>query len=272
MFLASSLTLGLLVSSGAAYGQAEVPPPIAPTKLENFTWTDPFSSPQIGKFEAACEAQRTFPASEYLLHDLRVKPPEGLSPYAEALKKFFTGRPYPGGWDGMDAHRYERNLLLMEYAEIPLKARAWIEEQERTEREGKGLFAVYEKPVDGLKDVVGPVKFPEPEKAGSLRPLDKLRVAVFAPGAIYEILPLWVAEGSNCEAALLDLSKYSSKISDGGVVGWPTSHTEADRKKGMRNIEFTIKAQVLKSAVERVQGGKEKVDAGEPQSAEKDEL
>jgi len=73
-------------------------------------------------------------------------------------------------------------------------------------------------------------------------------------------------------AALLDLSKYSSKISDGGVVGWPTSHTEADRKKGMRNIEFTVKAQVLKSAVERVQGGKEKVDAGEPQSTEKDEL
>lgn len=59
-----------------------------------------------------------------------------------------------------------------------------------------------------------------------------------------------------------DLSKYSPKLTDGGVVAW-TSHTRADRKAGEREMTFTVKAQVLKA----------KADASEDEGeSEKDEL
>lgn len=36
----------------------------------------------------------------------------------------------------------------------------------------------------------------------------------------------------------------------GAVVAWPVKHGKADRKKGERDIEFTIKAQVLQAKAE----------------------
>jgi hypothetical protein len=47
---------------------------------------------------------------------------------------------------------------------------------------------------------------------------------------------------------LSDLNNYDSKLSDGGVIAWPTSYTSADRKNDKREVEFTIQAQVLKAA------------------------
>lgn len=223
---------------------ANIPPKLEPTKLENFTWADPFSSPKYANFDAACESQRTFKAFEYQLHDLQLPEPKGLGPFSEALKDFFGGRPYPGGWDGIDAHRYERNLLKMEYSDVPLKVREWIEEEERSEGPGKGLFAVYRKPAEG-ETVKKTAKVPDADKVGKLRPLDQKKTVIFAPGAVYEMLPLWVAEGSKCEGTLTDLAKYSPKLVDGGVVAWPTGYTTPDRSTTERKVEFTIKAQVL---------------------------
>jgi hypothetical protein len=167
--------------------------------MENWKWSDPFSSSRYRKFDAACEAEKTFKATEYLLDDLSEAPPLGLLPYNEALKKIFKGREYPGSWDGIDPHGYDRNMLMMEYADVPVKVREWIEEQERSDSEHKGLFAVYEKPV-GEDDIVhNTVKVPATPILPALRPLDKKKVVILAPGAVYDILPLWVAEGSNCQ-------------------------------------------------------------------------
>lgn len=42
-----------------------------------------------------------------------------------------------------------------------------------------------------------------------------------------------------------DLSKYSSKLVDGGVVGWVTEHTRPARDDGERAMKFVVKAEVL---------------------------
>lgn len=44
---------------------------------------------------------------------------------------------------------------------------------------------------------------------------------------------------------LLDLAKYSPKLSAGNVVAWPVKYTRANRKRDERDIEFTIQARVL---------------------------
>ncbi|KAH8785190.1 hypothetical protein F5883DRAFT_445083 [Diaporthe sp. PMI_573] len=263
-----ALLLSPVLGGGVPGPEDNVPPKIEPSKLENFTWTDPFSSPKLANFDTTCESQRTFKAFEYQLHDLQLPEPNGLGPYSEALKTFFGGRPYPGGWDGIDAHRYERNLLKMEYADVPVKVREWIEEEERSEGPGKGLFAIYQKPEEG-ETVKKTAKLPDADKAEKLRPLDEKKTVIFAPGALYENLPLWIAEGSKCEGTLTDLSKYGPKVVDGGVVAWPTDYTTPDRKTKERTMEFTIKAQVL-SAKAGASIDKEGQDAVKPDS--KDEL
>lgn len=190
-----ALLLSPALAQGPPPGEPNIPPKVAPTKLDNFTWTNPFSSSQIGRFDAACEHTRTFPASEFELHDLSTSEPKGLDPYSTALKAVFGGRPYPGGWNGMDAHGYERNLLKMEYEDVPDKVKAWIEDQEKTDGAGKGLFAVFDKVKEG-ETAKGTVDM---SGSGDQRSLDEERMVVFAPGAIYETLPLWVAEDSGCE-------------------------------------------------------------------------
>lgn len=185
-----------------------VPPKVDPTPLDNFTWTDPFprllttTSTSSPPFDAACTSTRTFTALEYQLHDLHEAEPLGLAPYGDALKSIFGGRAYPGGWHGMDAHGYERTLLKMDYQDVPLKVRAWIAEQETSptgspKAQGKGLYAVYDKPKRAQR-VTGTADLTE-EQDDVEREWDAQRIVIFAPGAIYENLPLWVAEGSDCE-------------------------------------------------------------------------
>lgn len=199
----AALAASLIASTTAAMGPAipgqQVRPEGKPTLMEDFKWADPFSSSKIRKFSPSCEAEKTFHAREYLLDDLQVEPPLGLEPWGDALKKIFKGRPYPGSWDGGDPHGYDRNLLMMEYSEVPIPVREWIEEQERTDGEGKGLFAVYEKPKDSQHKIQNVVKFPTKGMTPALRPLDKKKVVLFAPGALYDLLPLWVAEKSDCK-------------------------------------------------------------------------
>lgn len=236
--------VGLSLASGALAASSSAPkenPEV--TMTEGFTWVDPFTAETLANFSPSCDVLHTFPATQYTLHNLFTAQPNGLLNWAESLKKVFTGRPFPGGWDGLDAHLHNRNILMMKYSDVPIKVREWIENEERINGKGKGLFAVYPKAESMSHRVKETVKFADGE--GGDREKDEDRVVIFAPGAIYGILPLWVAEGSGCEADLLDLEKYSEKAVDGGVISWPIRHT--DPVKG-RDIEFTIKAQVLRAS------------------------
>ncbi len=184
----------------AGFGAKSPMPEVQVTKVANFSWADPFASHRMrpgGKLEAACGAERTFAAREYLLHDLYEHEPRGLWPYGDALKRSFAGRPYPGGWGGLDPHLYDRPLLSMSYGDVPLAVRAWIEANGRDPQSpDRHLFAVFERPVaEGEKVVQTVVPAKTPEKAAQFRPLDARRIVIFAPGALYKILPLWVAEG-----------------------------------------------------------------------------
>lgn len=193
---AAAAMLAFLATTAHAFGAKPSP---KPTKIETFKWKYPFETEAMANYNAACEASDKFGAHEYTLHQLMDPAPQGLGPWAEGLKAFFTGREYPGGWGGWDRHLHDRSLLKMEYNDMPLKVREWIEEQERTEGAGKGLFGVFEKPKGDDDTIDETVTFSETVD----RAADSERVAIFAPGAIYEILPLWVAEGSNCEGELI---------------------------------------------------------------------
>lgn len=199
-FQALPLAATLLAGTASAFqlGGKEMPQPET-TMADNFPWRDPFTAKTTDSYDHTCEASKTFAATQYTLHDLFEKPPVGLFPWGDGLKLFFSGREYPGGWAGLDRHMYDRNLLMMDYSDLPLRVREWIEEQERSEdSNGKGLFAVFDKPTteeEKIKDRVTVSKSPTDVD----RDLDQKRVAIFAPGALYHILPLFVADGSDCQ-------------------------------------------------------------------------
>ncbi|KAK7754295.1 hypothetical protein SLS62_003588 [Diatrype stigma] len=274
--------LALLLAAGTALFSTGAcleknPPRLAgkPTKMspEEFPWTDPFASSEEQQFLPACSARRTFRASEFLLDDLALPPPRGLEPYSGVLKKALRDKPYPGGWDGVDPHGYDRSLVQMDYADVPVAVRDWIEKQQQREDDGNNggggsLFSVFERKGKGEKatEIAKPPENPRAVRGGEDDPADKDKVVLFAPGAIYRALPLWVAEGSDCADTLSDLSRYSSSPSDGAVVAWTTEHTKAKRSKG-RDIDFTITAQVLKKAEEGEGKAKES-----PSESTKEEL
>ena len=78
--------------------------------------------------------------------------------------------------------------------------------------------------------------------------------------------------------SLMDLSKYSAKLADGGVIAYPINYTGPKRSDGKRDIEFTVKAEVLElKAGETVEQAAETVEKTEKvekveEAAEKDEL
>jgi len=188
--LSPAALLGLLVSTAAGHGLKPSP---TPEKVTSFQWRYPFEPEALEPYTHACEAEQKFPAKQYTLHELMEPPPHGLGPWASGLKKFFQGRDYPGGWAGWDRHLHDRSILKMEYADLPAKVRQWIEEQEKGETDGKGLFAVFKKPEEA-DDTIEDTTPPSPGD----RSADQDLVAIFAPGAMYSVLPLWVAEGSAC--------------------------------------------------------------------------
>jgi hypothetical protein len=209
----SPLHLLALAPAALAIGPQRPPPPPEVTLAKNFAWSDPWSANSsflLEGLEAACTAEREFTggAKLFLLHDLFESYPLGLAPWADALKLFFKGREYPGEFDGWDHHLHDRELVLMPYLEIPRRVREWIAEQDKTDGPGKGLFAVYDLPDDAeaTKDpkvkktkVKGPAAEIPEELELHRRRIEEHRIAIFAPGALYSILPLWVAEGSDCE-------------------------------------------------------------------------
>lgn len=201
--LAAAFVLLLSAPAARAIGSFGKPPSAPPqvTTATNFTWADPFADDGVAKagLDAVCTATSTFPAMLYLLHDLYDRPPLGLWTWGDALKAFFRGREYPGGWEGQDRHLHDRELVLMEMRDVPEKVRQWIEDQDDNDGEGKGLFAVYDRPDDENVQVEGlAAKVPEGLKRHEKAILEN-RVVIFAPGALYRILPLWVGKGSPCE-------------------------------------------------------------------------
>ncbi|KAI9167287.1 Cruciform DNA-recognizing protein 1 [Paramyrothecium foliicola] len=235
------LAIALLAgSANALFGKK--PPPKPETDLvKGFSWKNPFTTDAISAFEPTCEASGTFPAFEYSLHNLMERQPKGLYSWAKGLKSFFSGREYPGSWAGWDRHLHDRSILLMEYKDIPVEVREWIEDQDRSDGEGKGLFAIFDKPKDEDEQLTATVTFPKADEVD--RTQDEQKVAIFAPGALYPVLPLWVAGSSSCKDKLLDLTKYSAEPEDGGVVAWPLNEQADENLK----TKFVVKVKTLKA-------------------------
>jgi hypothetical protein len=82
-----------------------------------------------------------------------------LKQFAPELKVFYNKQHYPGSWEGVDKHGNDRELLKMDYEELPYAVREWL-----TRNPKQRFFSVQEE------------------------------VVFFAPGAIYPILPLFVEE------------------------------------------------------------------------------
>ncbi len=191
--------LALLVSMASTGSASDMPPVVVSSVSENFNWTNPFvgSDSQTPKgYKATCEATATFRARQIQLHDLQKEPPQGLAPWADNLKYFFGGRPFPGSWDGVDATGLSRDVILMECADVPRAVKDWILEQKKDEdNDNRYLFAVYGKPYQRGDKFKMQANLDEGK--------DEHKVILFAAGAIYNILPLWVADGSECEGMCL---------------------------------------------------------------------
>ncbi|KAI8669028.1 hypothetical protein NCS57_00716200 [Fusarium keratoplasticum] len=232
------LASALLAGATQAF-QMRQPPPV--DLVQGFDWKNPFALEAMSAFQPACEVETSFSALEYTLHELMDPPPNGLKPWAKGLKEVFDGKEYPGGWSGLDYHLHGRSLLLMDYDKLPLTVREWIEEQERSDGKGKALFAILEKPKTEEDELEHVVEFPAADRID--RSGDEQKVAIFAPGALYGVLPLWAAEASKCKGQLVDLTKYDTKPVDGGVVAW-IEHSQPED----HSMKFDIKAQVLKAS------------------------
>lgn len=248
-------------------------------------WHGPFE-PDGGVpqgYDLVCEAKGTFRAKHYRRNEWNLTPPLGLKPWAAALEEWITHREYPGHWmaedgaDGEDGHGGgvgAREYLMMEYKDVPEPVRAWIEEEQRhgNHDHDKWLFALFDKP-KGEGEVVTATAAPVPSGTPSTGVENK--ILVFAAGAAYEVLPLWVAKGSNCEgeqclkrgrislmieisandrssaAELLDLKRYHPVAMDNGTIAWVTSHTKPEKGSiGDKDVEFKIQAQLVREAEE----------------------
>jgi hypothetical protein len=235
----TAAALLLASSTNAMFGKKPPPKPDAEV-VGSFKWNNPFESSAISNYEASCGATNTFSAYEYTLHDLMKAFPKGLGAWAPGLKALFSERQYPGSWGGWDKHLHDRSIILMEYKDVPYEVRQWIEEQSRTDGPGKGLFGVFVKPTEEEETVDEMVSFPAAAEIDREKDADK--VAIFAPGALYEVLPLWSAGTSDCKDDLLDLSKYKTTPEDGAVVSWPENAAPEEKK-----MTFVVKTQLLKS-------------------------
>ncbi len=177
--------LGLLAAAGISTVRSEV--------VAGFQWKYPFGEnggPPPG-FDVVCEETGTFYARQHTLRDHMTPAPKGFMPWADALKPVFGGRPFPGSWDGEDAHGTLRSILVMDYSDVPADVKDWLRD------ESPGLFAVYDKPEEDDKT---PVNSTADLKA-ALANNGEGHVMIFAAGALYDILPLWVAGESKCRGS-----------------------------------------------------------------------
>jgi len=189
----SLLTALLAVATVPVLGQV-----VISSVVETFQWRDPWGQDDVPPgFEVKCEAKGTFPATQHVVGDLNETYPRGLQPWAEAIPYFFGGRPYPGSWDGVDHKGTAREIMVMELTDVPETVKDWIEDQQNDkESPNRYLFAIYEKPMTEGDKIRGTAKLRE---SGEGAVEEKEKVMMFAAGALYDTLPLWVAKGSDCE-------------------------------------------------------------------------
>ncbi|KAK4154429.1 hypothetical protein C8A00DRAFT_42788 [Chaetomidium leptoderma] len=236
--------------------------------VPTFQWSRPFpdDGSDPGGFHINCRHSAAFQAKLYKLKDLPDAPPAGLAPWHSAIEHFLRQREYVGSWDGVDHKGEDREVVVMEWVDVPVTVREWIEEQQRDERptnEARWLFAVFQKPQGDGDKVYGTVR-PQPQvtaepvaagqeqeqergdKQGEAEKVpevaDKDKIVVFPAGAIYEIMPLWVSKGSGCERDFNNLARYKAQAVDHSVLAWPVDHTKPNRDLGKRDITFTIDA------------------------------
>jgi hypothetical protein len=96
----------------------------------------------------------------------------------------------------------------MNWLDVPVPVRKWVDAEEHHDRkegmQGKWwMFGQFERPVTLRR---------HGDSAGNGTGVqDGDKVLLFAPAAIYEMLPLWVAEGSECEGKIRFLSNLTCK-------------------------------------------------------------
>ncbi|KAK0704074.1 hypothetical protein B0T26DRAFT_744645 [Lasiosphaeria miniovina] len=226
--------------------------------VDSFKWSRPFpdDGSDPGGFHVNCRVEREFHAKIYKLTDLPEKPPTGLAPWQEAIEYFLAQRAFVGSWDGVDHKGKDREIVVMEYSAVPGYVRHWIEAQQQdisVTNDNKWLYGVFEKPKEEGDKILATVK-PQPASPVADHTAvaegvpvieDKDKIVVFPAGAIYEILPLWVAEGSRCEREFNNLDKYRPQAVDHSILAWPVDHTKPQRDLGKRDITFKIEAMAV---------------------------
>ncbi|KAK1751530.1 hypothetical protein QBC47DRAFT_434706 [Echria macrotheca] len=231
--------------------------------VDTFRWSRPFpdDGTDPGGFHVHCKAEGTFHAKMYKLSDLIEPEPLGLQPWRFGIEEFLARRGYPGSWDGVDHKDQNREIVVMEYVDVPEPVRHWIEEQQRDvfeetiengqkvmrkkRNDRKWLFGIFAKPKRENQQINDTVA-PKPTDAAAVDPAhdikDEDKIVVFAAGAAYEILPLWVSKGSKCERAMSNLTKYKHQAEDDTILAWVTDHTKPKRDLDKRDITFKVEA------------------------------
>lgn len=185
--------------------------------VPSFHWSRPFpdDGTDPGGFHVHCKNSATFHAKMYKLSDLPHDPPTGLAPWHDGIEDFLGRMDFPGSWDGVDHKGQDREVVVMEWKDVPEPVRDWIKgtwvdekpaetssqvetttgpKETKKPSMKRWYFGVFEKPKAEGEKVHRWVEFGEGKNVdeGNL-------MVVFAAGSVYEILPLWVARGSSCE-------------------------------------------------------------------------
>lgn len=159
--------------------------------VDNFPWSNtmPADGGPLNGYET-CTSATYFNGTQYKVPDMRVAPPQGLQPWASIINGLFTSRFYPGSWQGVNYKGDQRDLVVMEWRDVPQHAREWVLEQLRDEEMRlKRFLAVVRKSKDGERvDEESVEGIPDSE-----------RLLIIAPGELYNFLPLWVSQNSECE-------------------------------------------------------------------------
>ncbi|KAF2465703.1 uncharacterized protein BDR25DRAFT_238955 [Lindgomyces ingoldianus] len=194
-------------SSSSSPSSSATPEPTPVGQLWTAQWKDSDLSP----YTKLCASTSKITAKIFKLGEMY----PDLKTWAPELKVFYNKQLYPGSWNGEDKHGNDRELMKMEYEELPFAVREWIARNPKQRH-----FSVQDE------------------------------VVFFAPGAMYPILPLWVEEpegkGLDCEGVFDDLENYSNEPKDGVVIA-RLEH----KKTGEKEVEVTIEAMQVKKAAEQ---------------------
>ena len=179
--------------------------------VESFNWHRPFpddGTPPMG-FETICNVVSTMHAKQYKYREFN----EHLKPYAQVLHDFYQRRHYQGHWDGVNEGGDNRDIIMMDWKEVPKLVRGWIEEQQLNGKDQTNRWTWLVLPKvkndnDVITTTVGAAPLatgsPAEEPTGKREILPKLKdkekVLFFQAGSSYDILPLFVAHQGKCES------------------------------------------------------------------------